>query len=184
VEALNVIDTGTSILLAAHIQEEFHAETTLQSIAHLLHYQGKPASITFDRDRRLVGSPSGRDFPSALLRFLLCLGIQPIVCPPHRPDLNAFIERYHRSYNQECLQVQRPQTLQAAHEVTAAFVVHSNSERPNQALSCRNQPPRVAFPSLPSLPPVPSLVDSDAWLRHVHGQHFTRHPSVAMAACS
>jgi hypothetical protein len=91
VEALNVIDTGTSILLAAQIQEEFHAETALQSIAHLFHTQGKPASITFDRDTRLVGSPSGRDFPSALLRFLLCLGIQPIICPPHRPDLNDLV---------------------------------------------------------------------------------------------
>jgi hypothetical protein len=33
------------------------------------------------------------------------LGIQPNVCPPHRPDKNAFVERYHRTYNQESFQV-------------------------------------------------------------------------------
>jgi hypothetical protein len=28
--------------------------------------------LTFDTDPRLVGSPSGRDFPSALVRDLVC----------------------------------------------------------------------------------------------------------------
>jgi hypothetical protein len=33
---------------------------------------------------------------------------------------------------------------------------------------------RVAFPDLPTLPKVPGLVDPDAWLAHVDGQHFVR----------
>jgi hypothetical protein len=53
-------------------------------------------------------------------------------------------------------------------------VIHYNSERPNQALSCGNQPPHLAFPELPSLPPLPQSVDPDAWLPHIHGQHFIR----------
>jgi hypothetical protein len=44
----------------------------------------------------------------------------------------------------------------------------------HQALSCGNQPPHVAFPDLPSLPKVPDLIDPDAWLPHVDGQHFVR----------
>jgi hypothetical protein len=65
-------------------------------------------------------------------------------------------------------------TLEEVREVNEAFVQHYNQERPNQALSCGNRPPRVAFPSLPALPPAPGLVDPDAWLRHVHGRHFVR----------
>lgn len=68
----------------------------------------------------------------------------------------------------------RPHTLEEVREVNAAFVQHYNHERPNQTLTCGNRPPCVAFPSLPALPPVPGLVDPDAWLRHVHGQHFVR----------
>src|SRR5207248_3130984 len=136
--------------------------------------QGKPACITLDRDTRWVGSASGRDFPSALLRFLLCLGIEPKVCPPHRPDLNAFVERSHRTLKPEGLLIHDPQTQEQVREVNAAFVEHYNSERPNQALSCGNQPPRVAFASLPNLPQVPQLVDPDAWLSWVDGQHVVR----------
>jgi transposase InsO family protein len=174
VEILNVVDMGTSLVVAAQVHEDFHAQTALEAMAEILHQHGLPSSITFDRDTRWVGSASGRDFPSAFVRFLLCLGIQPIICPPHRPDLNAFVERYHRSLKQECLLGTRPHTLEEVREVNEAFVLHYNHERPNQALSCGNRPPRVAFPSLPALAPVPGLVDPDAWLRHVHGQHFIR----------
>ena len=37
-------------------------------------------------------------------------------------------------------------------EVTAAFREHYNRERPNQALTCGNRPPLVAFPALPPRP--------------------------------
>jgi hypothetical protein len=130
--------------------------------------------LTFDRDPRFVGSASGRDFPSPLRRFLLCLGIVPNICPPHRPDKNAFVERYHRSYGQECLQVYRPGTLAEVREVTEQFLHHYNNERPHQGRSCNNQPPRVAFPTLPQLPPLPEKVDPDRWLQTIHGQAFAR----------
>ncbi len=47
----------------------------------------------------LVGGVSGRDFPSPLRRLLVCLGITPHICPPHRPDkhayeLTAFLQPY------------------------------------------------------------------------------------------
>jgi len=174
VEALNFMDAGTSILLDAQVQADFHAQTTLQAVIRFLQRYGLPPKITFDRDPRLVGAATGRDFPSPLVRFLLCLGITPNVCPPHRPDKNAFVERYHRTYNQECIQVHCPHTLKQAQQITEAFAIHYNTERPNQALSCGNQPPRVAFPQLKSLSPLPQLVDPDAWLSCVHGKHFIR----------
>ena len=50
----------------------------------------------------------------------------------------------------------------------------SHSRRPNQAKSCGNRPPRLAFPDLPALPRVPAMVDPDRWLETVDGQLFTR----------
>lgn len=174
VEVLNFVDAATSILLSADPHADFHAETALEAVATFLRSYGLPAMLTFDRDPRWVGSASGRDFPSALRRFLLCLDIQPNVCPPQRPDKNAFVERYHRSYNQECLQVYRPSTLQEVCELTERFVQHYNYERPHQGRSCQDQPPRVAHPTLPVLPPVPQTVDPDRWLHSIHGQAFAR----------
>jgi hypothetical protein len=92
----------------------------------------------------------------------------------YKVELNAFVERYHRTLGQECLQVYQPRTEEQVRQANDIFVHHYNHERPNQALSCGNQPPRVAFAQLPSLPPLPKFVDPDAWLYHVDGQHFIR----------
>lgn len=174
VEVCNFVDAGTSILLAAPAREDFHAQTAIEAVIDFLREYGRPRMMTFDRDPRWVGSSSGRDFPSALRRMLLCLDIQTNVCPPHRPDKNAFVERYHRSYGQECLRVQRPATLQEVRSVTQEYMQHYNWERPHQGRACGNRPPRVAFPTLPPLPPLPERVDPTHWLQAINGESFVR----------
>jgi transposase InsO family protein len=108
VETLNVLDAGTSVLLDAQVRTDFTAKTALEALAQPLQTYGRPQRITLDRDPRWVGSPAGSDFPSALLRFGACLGIDMHVCDPHHPQQNAFVERYHRTYQQECLALDRP----------------------------------------------------------------------------
>ena len=174
VECCNIIDTGTSVLLSAQVASNFQAETALEAVASVFEQTGRPQEIRIDRDPRWVGSPQGSDFPSALQRFCACLGIAVKICDPHHPQQNGFVERYHRTYNQECLQVDRPGTLQAAREVTSAFVQHYNHERPNQARSCGNQPPMSAHGPLPTLPALPEVVDPDGWLDVLDGLHVER----------
>jgi hypothetical protein len=168
------VDVGTSILLDAQAGEDFTAQTSVVAAAQLVRAQGLPDRVTFDRDPRFVGSWSGRDFPAPFVRFWACLGVRVTICPPHRPDKNAFVERYHRSYTGECLRVERPGTPEEVRTATATYKEHYNHERPNQARSCGNRPPRVAFPDLPARPPVPLLVDPDAWLRRIDGRSYTR----------
>ena len=91
VEVFNFVDAGTSILLDAQVQADFHAQTVLEAVIRFLQQYGLPPRITFDRDPRFVGGATGRDFPSPLVRFLLCLGIEPNVCPPHQPQKNDVI---------------------------------------------------------------------------------------------
>ncbi len=174
VEIANFVDAGTSIWLHREVGSDFDAEILLEVVAQFLREHGRPAMLTFDNDPRFVGSPSGRDFPSALVRFLFCLGIEPNVIPPHRPDLNAYVERFHRTLSQECLQVHRPDTHGQVQQATEAFLTHYNEERPNQARSCGNHPPRVACPQFPRLPAVPEKVHPDRWLKRVHQQTFAR----------
>jgi hypothetical protein len=93
VEVLDIVDMGTSLLVAAQPGEEYRTETVLPVLAQILEEQGLPDQITFDRDPRFVGSPHGCDFPSPFVRFWLCLGVLVTICPPRRPDKNAFVER-------------------------------------------------------------------------------------------
>jgi transposase InsO family protein len=174
VETLNIIDTGTSIQLDAHVRSDFTAETALEALALTLATYGLPTKITLDRDPRWVGSPAGSDFPAALLRFGACLGIQIEVCAARHPQQNGFVERYNRTYQEECLALDRPTTLEQARSVTETFVKHYNIERPHQGISCGNRPPLTAFPTLAPLPPLPEMVDPDAWLRTLDGLHLER----------
>jgi len=86
VEMTNFVDAGTSIWLSRSVGGDFDAQTLLEVVAQFFREHGLPAMLTFDNDARFVGSASGRDFPSALVRFLLCVGVEPNVCPPHRPE--------------------------------------------------------------------------------------------------
>ena len=174
VEVLNTVDMGTSVLVAAQVRADFTAESTLEMIADLLRTHGRPQQLTVDRDVRFVSSPQGSDFPSALVRFCQCLGVAVRLCDPHHPEQNGFVERYHRSYQAECLAVHRPQTLEQVQAVTEQFEQHYNYERPHQGLSCGNRPPRTAFPTLPELPAVPDLVNPDRWLQISDGLSVVR----------
>lgn len=174
VQTLNILDPGNSVLVDNPARDDYTAETAIRTLAEVLQAQGKPKSVTFDRDTRFVASWSGRDFPSAFVRFLLCLGIQPKICPPHRPDKNGFVERLNKTYEYECLRIYHPETLTTTHTVNAHFKHRYNFQRPNQAITCHNQPPRVAFPDLPTLEPLPAYVDPDAWLFTIDGRCFKR----------
>jgi len=174
VEVLNAVDEGTSVLVDAQVGADLHAETTLEAVAELFVRHGLPQAVRMDRDVRFVSSPSGSDFPSALVRLCQCLGVSVLVCDPHSPQQNGFVERYHRTFQEECLAVERPGTLEQVREATTQFQQHYNWSRPHQGLSCGNRPPRVVFPTLPELPAVPDLVDPDRWLRVNDGLHLVR----------
>jgi hypothetical protein len=173
-EAFNILDEGTSILLLSRVRTDFTAETLLLTLAEAIERSGLPQRITLDRDPRWVGAPVGSDFPSALLRFGSALGIEMPICPPHHPQVNGFVERSHRTSQEECLSIERPHTLEQACIATERFVEHSNKERPNQARSCENRPPGTALPALPSLPRPPSHVEADGWLNGIEGFHVER----------
>jgi hypothetical protein len=70
--------------------------------------------------------------------------------------------------------VYAPHDVEVARTVTAAFRQHYNYERPNQAITCGNQPPCIAFPDVPPLRPLPQTVDPDRWLEVVDGQRYVR----------
>jgi hypothetical protein len=140
-------------------------------LAHLraaqVHHAGSRFPLGWQPKSAVIFQPRGS-------RFGACLGIEIQVCDPHHPQQNAFVERFHRSYQEECLALDRPATLEQARSVTQSFVQHYNFQRPNQALSCGNRPPRTAFPTLAALPPRPPIVDPDSWLTQLDGLHLER----------
>lgn len=173
-EFFPVIDRGTSRFIHCDTHEHFNAETTLISVAKFLLLNGLPKLIRMDNDTRFVGSWSATGFPSALMRFLWCLGVEPYAVEPGKPYYKPFVERLIRTLKHESLWEKKPSTAEKAAHILDDFRLFYNQERAHQGIACNNRPPAVAFPNLPALPPVPQQVDPDAWLRHYHGKLFKR----------
>jgi hypothetical protein len=108
------------------------------------------------------------------VRFWYALGVLPLVNPPHRPDLNAFVERLHGTVEREYRQIQMPGSLEATRESLPGFVRHYNHDRPHQGSTCANRPPAMAHPQLPVRPRLPIRVDPDRWLEAYHERCFAR----------
>jgi len=174
VETLNMIDIGTSILVDNPARFDFNAETSIRAVAAVLQQVGCPRQITFDRDPRFVASAGGGDFPAPFVRFLACLGIKPDICPPQQPWKNPYVERYNKTYKYETILICQPETYEQVLDMNLDAKQDYNYRRPNQAKSCGNRPPRVAFPDLPTLPAVPAVIDPDRWLELVDGGLFSR----------
>ena len=176
-----IIDSGTSIWIDIHPATGFNAEQALRVLAQTFLVHGLPQRLRFDRDTRFVGSWTTDGYPSAWVRFLHCVGVEPVICPPRRPDKKPFIERLIGTIKHEKLYIQRPGSLEAAHDLLHAFRAFYNYERPHQGLSCNNQPPFTAFPTLPDLPTIPEIIDPDAWLQAYHGRLYKRRVSASGA---
>ena len=174
VEFLSVVDRGTSILVHTQTQPHYNAETALLAVATLLIAVGLPYKLRFDNDTRFVGSWLTDGYPSPLMRFLWCLGIEPDLVEPGKPQHKPFVERSVRTLKYECLGLDPPKDWLDAADILDRYRQFYNRARANQSLACGNRPPYEAFPNLPLLPPVPDEIDPDAWLAHYHGRVFKR----------
>ncbi|MBA3868485.1 MAG: hypothetical protein H0X30_04975 [Anaerolineae bacterium] len=53
---------------------------------------GLPSKLRFDNDTRFVGNWLTDGYPSPLMRFLLCLGVEPDLVEPGKPYHKPFVE--------------------------------------------------------------------------------------------
>ncbi len=93
--------------------------------------------------------------------------------PPR--EKRGTLERYHRSYNQECLQIHRPTTLQEVREVTEQFIEHYNYQRPLKAPIVPGPASTCGLSNLAApcpLCPIRSILIG--FLESIHGLAFAR----------
>jgi putative transposase len=89
--------------------------------------QGKEY-ILMDRDSK---------FSAAFRRLLTDAGVEPVVLPARSPNLNAHLERFHRSLKAECLEGMIFFGEQPLRKALAEFEQHYHRERNHQGLANR-----------------------------------------------
>jgi len=171
VETLNIVDVGTSILVDCIPDSDYHAQSALLGLISVFDHHGLPERLRMNRDPRFIGSWTAQNYPSALMRFLMCLKIEVEVCPPRRPDLKPFVERFNRTLEYECFWPEYPTTLAETRSLLKQFY---NRERPHQGRNPSNQPPPIAFPAAQTTRRLPLYIDPDQWLKGFHTKTFTR----------
>lgn len=169
-----VADRGTSRVIYVEARNGYNAETALEAVARLFVQHGLPKRLRFDRDPRLWGAWTRDSYPAPMVRFLRVLGVEPIICPPRRPDKKPVIERCIGTLKHEWLGYFAPDTFADAYEILETFPHYHNAERPHQGRACQNRPPDEVFSTLPKLPELPQQVTPNAWLAHEQGRVYRR----------
>ena len=88
--------------------------------------------------------------------------------------MNPFVERYHRNFKYECQLINLPYDLASTVEIDQPHVHFYNFERPNQAVTCGNQPLCLKFSQPPHLSLVPPTIDLDRWFLALTGKTYKR----------
>lgn len=90
------------------------------------------------------------------------------------PRSQTLRRTFHPHSKQECVYPRRPATVAQSQLWLDEHRQFYILERPNQAITCNNQPPSLALGTPPSLRQLPDEVDADSWLSHYHRRSFRR----------
>ena len=178
-EFMVVVDKGTSRVVYLEGLSGYRAESAIDAVLRLFTTHGLPKRLRFDRDPRLWGSWTRDSFPSPFVRLLHALNVEPIVCPPRRPDKKPMVERCIGTLKHEWLARYVPTTFAEAHALLDAFIPYHNLLRPHQGQACQNRIPDDAFPNLPALPALPTHVTPDSWLKREDKRVYRRRVSAS-----
>jgi putative transposase len=123
---LNVFDEGVREILAIEIDTSLPAERVVRAMEQLKEWRGLPLSIRCG---------NGPEFLSAAFTsWCEQNGVEIWYIQPGKPNQNAFIERFNRTYRTEVLDAHLFYDLDQVREVTWTWMLGYNEERPHDSL--------------------------------------------------
>lgn len=132
----NVIDESNREALAIEVGTSIPAARIIRVFERLIDLYGKPAALRTD---------NGPEFTSALFQdWCQQQGIQPLFIQPGKPNQNAFMERFNRSYRTELLNLYVFETIDQVQQLSDEWLHSYNHERPHDSLG--RVPPLVYMP--------------------------------------
>lgn len=130
---LNILDEGVREALAIEVDTSLPAQRVVRALQQLEAWRGLPKAIRLDNGPELTSQ--------YLADWCKSKGIELRFIQPGKPNQNAFIERFNRSYRTEVLNGWLFASLDEVREITHQWLQSYNEERPHDAL--RNLPPAV-----------------------------------------
>jgi putative transposase len=130
---LNVLDEGMREVLAIEIDTSLPGERVVRVLERLCAWRGVPKAIRCDNGPELTSQ--------AFVNYCQDMGIAIRYIQPGKPNQNAYIERFNRTYRNEVLNCYLFEDLDQAREITADWMITYNERRPHDALG--DLPPTI-----------------------------------------
>jgi putative transposase len=145
----NVLDEGNREALAIEIGTSIPSAHVIRVLDDLIQLYGRPTRVRVDNGPELTAEA-----------FVDWCGAQRIAIgyiQPGKPDQNAFIERFNRTFREEVLDAYLFDSLAQVQEITDAWLATYNTERPHDSLG---QVPPLTFLPRPDAPLKPTFAVS------------------------
>jgi len=124
---LNILDEGVREVLAIEIDTSLPAERVLRVLNQVVAWRGQPKAIRLDNGPELLAE--------SFVTWCVERAIALHYIQPGRPNQNAFIERFNRTYRYEVLDAFLFESLDDVREHTARWMLEYNEERPHDTLA-------------------------------------------------
>lgn len=130
---LNVLDEGVREVLGIEIDTSLPATRVVRTLEQIAHWRGYPQAIRCD---------NGPEYLAATFTdWCTAHGITVQYIQPGKPNQNAFIERFNRTYREEVLSAYLFDALEDVQDLTHNWLYQYNEDRPHDALG--GVPPTV-----------------------------------------
>lgn len=139
--ALTIIDEGNREALAIEIGMSIPSARVIRVLDDLIRLYGRPTRVRIDNGPELVAE--------AFVEWCAAQRIGLGYIQPGKPDQNAFIERFNRTYREEVLDAYLFDSLEQVRAITDAWLEIYNTERPHESLG---QVPPLMFLPRPEMP--------------------------------
>ena len=134
--ALTIIDEGNREGLAIDVGRSIPARRVTRVLDELIALHGRPTALRMDNGPELTAQ--------ALVEWADERRIDLHYIQPGKPDQNAYIERFNRSYRTEVLNAHLFESLAEVRALTECWLVVYNQERPHDSLG--RVPPLMFLP--------------------------------------
>lgn len=136
---LNIIDEGNREGLMIDVAFSIPSTRVIRALDRLVSIYGRPAALRMDNGPELISE--------ALAAWCEERKITMHHIQPGKPDQNAYIERFNRSYREEVLDAYLFGSIEEVQSISDEWLEDYNTERPHDSLG--QVPPRSFLPRKP-----------------------------------
>lgn len=138
---LNILDEANREALAIEVGTSLPAARVVRVLEQLIELYGRPAALRMDNGPELIAE--------VFVRWCEAHSIERLYIPPGKPDQNAFIERFNRTYREEVLDAYVFESLADVQTITDQWLPDYNDHRPHESLG---RIPPTSFLPRPTTP--------------------------------